>query len=119
MEYTDDPVLEHNTLKWLRKIFPYVRDEGHDSSGELSGTIVVDPNNSEQMSLLSNHYSGEDLPPDGGLLYFPGLYLAGDSETYIDETGEEEETGEMDTGDDIYLRFFDVPEAIVEKFNLE
>ena len=119
VEYTDDPVLEHNTLKWLRKIFPSVRDEGHGSSDELIGTIWMDPNNSEQMSLLSNHYSGEDLPPDGGILDFPGLYLAGDSETYIDETGEEEETGEIEGLISVYLRFFDVPEAIVEKFNSE
>lgn len=40
---TDDYVqIEANVMKYLRKKFPFVRDEGHGSNGELIGTIMFD-----------------------------------------------------------------------------
>jgi hypothetical protein len=48
----DIPILERNCLDWLRKKFNKVRDDGHDSYGDLVGSIWYDPENTEQMELL-------------------------------------------------------------------
>lgn len=42
---TDDYIqIEANVMKYLRKKFPFIRDEGHGSNGELIGTIMFDSN---------------------------------------------------------------------------
>lgn len=44
--------VEANTLAWLRFTFVAVRDEGHDSYGDLVGMLWFDPNNYEQARLV-------------------------------------------------------------------
>lgn len=44
--------LERNAMRWLRKNFPSVRDEGHDSHGDLAGTVWFDPDNKEQAETI-------------------------------------------------------------------
>ncbi len=39
----DMRVLEDNGLFWLKKVFEHAREEGHDASGDLIGSITFDP----------------------------------------------------------------------------
>lgn len=44
--------LENNSVKWLKKHFNAVRDEGHDSHNDLIGSVFYDPNNTKQVDLV-------------------------------------------------------------------
>lgn len=63
--------IEKNALKWLRKFFANARDEGHDSHGDLIGTLWVDPDNEDQMEMIgesSSEHSGEPLRTSSGTM---------------------------------------------------
>lgn len=52
-ELTEDiSRLEINALKWLRRNFQSVRDEGHGNRDELIGTFWYDPDNANQVELI-------------------------------------------------------------------
>jgi len=44
--------IERNSLAWLRQKFQNVRDEGHDSYGDLVGTLWFDPRDPAQAYLI-------------------------------------------------------------------
>lgn len=44
----DFRTLENNSLAWLRKVFGRASDQGHDSSGDLIGSISFNPRNATQ-----------------------------------------------------------------------
>ena len=44
--------IERNSLSWLRRKFQNVRDEGHDSYGDLVGTLWFDPRDPAQAYLI-------------------------------------------------------------------
>jgi hypothetical protein len=49
--------LERNALRWLRNNFGSVRDEGHDSYGDLVGVVWWDPRNRKQRDLVETGIS--------------------------------------------------------------
>ena len=44
----DISTLERNALAWLRKTFGHASDQGHDSHGDLIGSLSFDPHSPEQ-----------------------------------------------------------------------
>ena len=44
----DFRTLENNSLAWLRKVFGRASDQGHDSSGDLIGSLSFNPRNATQ-----------------------------------------------------------------------
>jgi len=48
----DIALLERNSLRWMRKKFLHVRDEGHDFRGDLVGAFWFDPNDYDQAWLV-------------------------------------------------------------------
>lgn len=56
----DVSTLERNSLAWLRKKFPTVRVEGHDSYSDLIGTLWFDPKKVSHAEIISLGIEGNE-----------------------------------------------------------
>ena len=61
-QQTDDDmeIIEKNAVDWLSKNFISARDEGHVGDNSLGGTVIIDPTDKDQISILN------DCEPAGG-----------------------------------------------------
>lgn len=62
----DLTTLERNAMAWLRRKFFSARDDGHDSHGDLVGTVWADPRDIEQKKLLDIVRDGSEEKIDLG-----------------------------------------------------
>ena len=63
--------VEKSVLRFYTLVFESVRDDGHDSSEDLIGSLKFDPENSEQLELLiDGHIDAEPMSKGKGDLPF-------------------------------------------------
>jgi hypothetical protein len=101
----DSMKIERNVLNYLKETFVFASDEGHDSGGDLIGSLDINVNDSKQLEAID----GEFISENSRIIH---------SDNFTNEESIKFINGISDFGKmylEVEIEYFDIPPELEEK----